>query len=89
LIGVNNRDLRTFRVDLATTERIARRLESLFPVAARRPLLVAESGIHTRADVERVRAAGADAILVGESLMRCADIEAQVRLLLEDRAEGH
>ncbi len=84
LIGVNNRDLRTFHVDLATTERIARRLKSLFPVAARRPLLVAESGIHTRADVERVRAAGADAILVGESLMRCADIETQVRLLLED-----
>lgn len=82
LIGINNRDLRTFQVDLATTERLARRLHDLYPDPARRPLLVAESGIHTRADVERVCAAGADAILVGESLMRSADLMGQVRALL-------
>lgn len=82
LIGVNNRDLRTFQVDLATTERIARRLARHFSNAAQRPLLIAESGIHTRADVERVQAAGADAILVGESLMRSSDLQAQVRTLL-------
>ncbi|MEJ5237741.1 indole-3-glycerol phosphate synthase TrpC [Limisphaera sp. VF-2] len=84
LIGVNNRDLRTFQVDLATTERLAGRLAMHFPNAAQRPLLVAESGIHTRADVERVQAAGADAILVGESLMRSPDLRAQMRALLGD-----
>lgn len=82
LIGVNNRDLRTFRVDLSTTERVARRLHEWSSGAGYRPLLVAESGIHTRADVQRVRAAGADAILVGESLMRSVDLAGQIRLLL-------
>lgn len=82
LIGVNNRDLRTFRVDLSTTERVARRLAEWSARTGRRPLLVAESGIHTRADVCRVRAAGADAILVGESLMRSADLAGQIRHLL-------
>jgi len=68
LIGVNNRDLKTFTVDLATTERLAAKA-----FAARTGddvLLVAESGIHTRADVQRVAKSGASAILVGESLMR-------------------
>lgn len=80
MIGVNNRDLRVFQVDLATTERLATRLW-----AARNredALLVAESGIHTRADVERLSACGARAILVGESLMRHPDIPAKVRELL-------
>lgn len=66
LIGVNNRNLKTFTVDLATTERLAERLFAAQPDA----LLVAESGIHTRADVERLKTAGARSILVGESLMR-------------------
>jgi indole-3-glycerol phosphate synthase len=68
LIGVNNRNLKSFSVDLGTTERLATKI-----FAARSPddiLLVAESGIYTRADVERVAKAGAGAILVGESLMR-------------------
>jgi indole-3-glycerol phosphate synthase len=68
LVGVNNRDLKTFVVDLATTETLARKL-----FAARtheEVLLVAESGIHARSDVERVARAGAGAVLVGESLMR-------------------
>jgi indole-3-glycerol phosphate synthase len=98
LIGVNNRDLKTFKVDLATTERLAARLLSSSRItdhpssvaALRRvdaspippPLLVAESGIHTHADVERLARCGAQAILVGESLMRHAEIGAKVRELL-------
>src|SRR5215212_8495919 len=72
LIGVNNRDLKTFKVDLATTERLAAKF---FHGAPKRSeggssLLVAESGIHTRADVERLAKCGAKAILVGESLLK-------------------
>jgi indole-3-glycerol phosphate synthase len=80
LIGINNRDLKTFRVDLATTERLAAVLRQMEP--EREFLLVAESGIHTRADVERVSAAGAGAILVGESLMRQANVPAKIGELL-------
>ena len=75
LVGVNNRSLRTFEVDLEVTER----LSMLSPVRA---LLVAESGIFTSEDVERVSAAHAQAILVGESLMRQDDVEAATRRLL-------
>ena len=82
LIGVNNRDLKTFKVDLATTERLATRLRATSPARCQEPLLVAESGIHTRQDVERVSRAGAKAILVGESLMRHADLGAKVRELI-------
>lgn len=77
LIGVNNRDLKTFKVDLATTERLANRLRE----SGHNALLVAESGIHTRADVERLRSCGADAILVGESLMRHGNIAEKVQEL--------
>jgi len=65
-IGINNRNLGTFHVDLATTER----LRPLLPPNA---TIVAESGVFTRDDANRLRAAGADAILVGESLMRADD----------------
>jgi len=75
LIGVNNRDLKTFKVDLATTERLAAKLDG-------KKILVAESGIHTRADVERLQKCGAKAILVGESLLRGGDIRAKIRELL-------
>ena len=75
LVGINNRSLRTFEVDLAVTERLA----MLSPVHA---LLVAESGIFTPDDVTRVSDAHAQAILVGESLMRQADVEAATRALL-------
>jgi len=71
LIGVNNRDLATFAVDLPTTERLAR----LIP---RGVTLVAESGLHTPGDVARMGAAGADAVLVGEALIRAAQRESQV-----------
>lgn len=79
LIGVNNRDLKTFKVDLGTTERLAARLRK---ISNPMPLLVGESGIHTRADVERLQRAGARAILVGESLMREPDMAAKVRKLI-------
>jgi indole-3-glycerol phosphate synthase len=75
LVGINNRSLRTFEVDLAVTERLA----ILSPVRA---LLVAESGIFTPDDVQRVSDAHAQAVLVGESLMRQADVEAATRDLL-------
>jgi indole-3-glycerol phosphate synthase len=89
LIGVNNRNLKNFKVDLATTERLAAKLKSgtgFQPVSDRQDacptLLVAESGIHSRADVERLKRCGADAILVGESLMRGGDIQTKVRGLI-------
>ena len=75
LIGVNNRNLKTFEVNLATTEQLAARMD------LRQTLLVSESGIHSRADVERLTACGARAVLVGESLMREDDIAAKVREL--------
>ena len=75
LVGINNRSLRTFAVDLEVTERLA----MLSPVRA---LLVAESGIFTPEEVARVSAAHAQAILVGESLMRQDDVEAATRALM-------
>jgi indole-3-glycerol phosphate synthase len=96
LIGVNNRNLKTFKVDLATTERLAAKLyrrTGVAPVSnlknengdrrdACPTLLVAESGIHSRADVERLKKCGAKAVLVGESLMKGGDIGAKVRELM-------
>jgi indole-3-glycerol phosphate synthase len=81
LIGVNNRDLKTFKVDLGTTERLAAKLFSS-PVARHSPLLVAESGIHTRADVDRLKKCGANAILVGESLLRGGISQSKIRELI-------
>jgi len=75
LIGINNRDLRTFRTELATTESLAAR-------APEGALLVAESGINAHADLERLAAGGVRCFLVGESLMREADVEAATRALL-------
>jgi indole-3-glycerol phosphate synthase len=76
LIGVNNRDLHTFQVDLEHTIRLGESIPD-------ECLLVGESGIRTHADVERLAAAGVDAILVGESLMAQPDIGAAVRKLLK------
>ena len=75
LVGVNNRDLRTFDVDLRNTERLA-------AAAPEGALLVTESGIFTPADVERLERSGAKAMLVGESLMRQADVQAATQALL-------
>jgi indole-3-glycerol phosphate synthase len=76
IVGVNNRDLHTFVTTLETTERLAARLPS-----AGRPVLVSESGIFTAADVARLRACGADAVLVGEALVTAPDTAARVREL--------
>ena len=75
MIGINNRDLRSFVTDLAVCDRLA-------PRAPADVLLVAESGIGGPADVMRLRQAGAAALLVGESLMRQADVAAATRALL-------
>ena len=79
LIGVNNRNLANFTVDLGTTERLAKRIAES---GGSEKVLVAESGIHTRADVERLEACGAKAILVGTALMRQPDIAAKAAELL-------
>ena len=76
IVGVNNRDLRTFVTTLETTARIAAQLP-----ADGRPVLVSESGIATPADVACVRGWGADAVLVGEGLVTAPDIAARVREL--------
>ncbi len=74
-IAINNRDLTTFETDLAVTEKLARR-------APPNALLVSESAIWSRDDVLRVQSAGVKAILVGESLMKSANIPAAARELL-------
>jgi indole-3-glycerol phosphate synthase len=78
LIGVNNRDLTDFSVDL----NVCLRLRPLIPPGV---CMVAESGIHTRADVTRLAAAGVDAMLVGEALVTASNIGAKVRELLDGR----
>ncbi len=76
LVGINNRDLRHFSTDIEHTLRLRDQIPS-------EVVLVSESGIRTRHDVERLQAAGISAILVGESLMRAPDIGAAVRQLLD------
>lgn len=77
LIGINNRNLQTFATDLSTTER-------LLPLIPSTHFVVAESGITSRGDVLRLQKAGARGFLVGESLMREADIGSKLRELQED-----
>jgi indole-3-glycerol phosphate synthase len=82
LIGINNRDLRTFETRLEVTEELA-------PRVSRGRLVVSESGISSVADIARMRRAGVSTFLVGESLMRRPNVEAATRALLEPaRAEA-
>jgi indole-3-glycerol phosphate synthase len=75
IIGINNRDLKTFTVDLTVTQR----LRPLIPSAK---IVVSESGIKNRTDMERLRQWGVDAVLVGESLMSASDIGTKIKELL-------
>ncbi len=74
IVGINNRDLRTFKTDIETTLRLAERIPE-------DRVIVSESGIHTREDAQKVRDAGASAILVGEALMTCGDVSGKIREL--------
>jgi len=80
LIGINNRDLATFHTDLATTEQLTASYGE--QIRTKGCLLVSESGLFTRDDLDRVQGAGADAVLVGESLMRQADVKAALETLI-------
>jgi len=75
LIGINNRDLKTFSTDLGVTERLAKRIPS-------DKLIVSESGIHKREDVQRIVEGGAHAMLIGESLLRAESIQKKIQELL-------
>lgn len=81
LIGVNNRNLKTFAVDLATTERLAEEVPD-------EVLLVSESGIRSLDDARRVLDAGANAVLIGESLMRAHDPSREIEAYLALELEG-
>jgi indole-3-glycerol phosphate synthase len=80
LIGINNRDLASFETDLATTETLTAQFAQ--QLAEQQILLVSESGLFHRADLDRVQTAGARAVLVGEALMRQADVEAALQSLI-------
>jgi indole-3-glycerol phosphate synthase len=78
LIGINNRDLKTFHTDLAVTERLMPRIPA-------DRLVVSESGLRCRADIRRLQQAGAGAFLIGESLMREENFEPKLQELLHDQ----
>ncbi|TLY27737.1 MAG: indole-3-glycerol phosphate synthase TrpC [Nitrospirae bacterium] len=81
LIGINNRDLKTFSTDLAVTLRLAKHIPP-------GKVIVSESGIHKRDDVQRLKEAGVHAMLVGESLIRAEEIGAKMKELMGDHQEN-
>ena len=80
LIGINNRDLTSFETDLATTEQLMQRFGDR--LRDQQALLVSESGLFERSDLDRVQAAGADAVLVGEALVRQEDVQSALTQLI-------
>ena len=80
LIGINNRDLATFETDLATTEVLVNQFRDRLHLDT--TVLVSESGLFARSDLDRVQAAGAEAVLVGEALMRQEDVESTLHALV-------
>jgi len=72
IIGINNRDLRTFDVDIATTERLC-------PLVPEDRLIVSESGIKERKDIQRLKQCGVNAVLIGEALVTASDVSAKLR----------
>ena len=80
LIGINNRDLATFHTDLATTEQLTTSYGD--QIRGKGCLLVSESGLFSRDDLDRVQNAGADAVLVGEALMRQPDVTTALETLI-------
>jgi indole-3-glycerol phosphate synthase len=81
IVGINNRDLGTFAVDLDTTVKLAADVPDDV-------VLVSESGIRTREDLKRLEAVGVDAVLIGETFMRATDVEGKVRELFGSKAPG-
>jgi len=79
MIGINNRDLKTFTTDLAVTQRLAKRIPS-------DKLIISESGIHSRDDVQTLLTSGARAMLVGEALIRAPSINEKIKELLCSRS---
>jgi len=75
IIGINNRDLNTFSVDINTTRRLR-------PLVPKGKIVVSESGIRSRKDVEKLRKWGVDAVLVGEALVTASDVRAKMKELL-------
>ncbi len=75
IIGINNRDLTTFTVDIGTTERLR-------PLIPPDRIVVSESGIRTREDIEKLKGLNVNAVLIGEALMAAPDIKAKIRELL-------
>jgi len=81
IIGINNRDLSTFTVDLATTERLR-------PLIPPDRIVVSESGIKDRGDIDKLRRLGVDAVLIGESLLSAPDIAARMKELIGIHGSG-
>jgi len=86
LLGINNRDLENFTVDLETTEQLIQQQQE--QIQSRGITVVSESGLFNRADLERVAQAGAQAVLIGESLVKQPDIEQAVRKILNEEKEA-
>jgi indole-3-glycerol phosphate synthase len=82
IIGINNRDLTTFEVNLEKTLALA-------PLVPAGCLVISESGVEGREDIERLKRCGLDAVLVGSALMRSGDVKAKARELVLAGSEGH